>query len=178
MRGITKMNVYVQDNIFKLNKKFTILQNVIDTDKDKQNRMVEWIGECSDLSILERTMRNFKPERGDIVMCDFGVNCGSEIDKKRPCIVIQTTELNNKLPVTIVVPITTKKAEYETEFQITPTDIEYLTHGQEIYGSGIAIQIRTVSVARLFKKIGKMNDLGLKKVEKSIMGVLGFGEKE
>jgi mRNA interferase MazF len=77
---------------------------------------------------------------------------GSEQDGTRPCLVISPDEINTVLPVSIVVPLTTKERKYPTRVRLSST--VNLT-GKISYA--IIDQIRTVSHRRFKTLIGTIN---------------------
>ncbi len=74
---------------------------------------------------------------------------GSEQDGTRPCLVISPDEINSVLPVSIIVPLTTKERRYPTRVKLASTK-QYT--GKISYA--IIDQIRTVSHKRFKTLIG------------------------
>jgi mRNA interferase MazF len=51
--------------------------------------------------------RTYHPDRGDLIELNFFPSAGSEIDKRRPAVVISPVEYNRKTGLCIAVPTTT-----------------------------------------------------------------------
>jgi mRNA interferase MazF len=86
-------------------------------------------------------------ERSDVYLVNLDPTVGSEIKKTRPCVVISPDEMNRHLRTVIVAPLTSRGRLY-------PTRVRCLFDGQE--GLVVLDQIRTVDVARLVRKVGRI----------------------
>jgi mRNA interferase MazF len=86
-------------------------------------------------------------ERADVFLINLDPTIGSEIRKTRPCVVISPDEMNRHLRTVIVAPLTSQGRLY-------PTRVRCLFDGRE--GLVVLDQIRTVDVARLVKKLGRI----------------------
>jgi len=101
-----------------------------------------------------------KPLRFDVFLADFDPTKGSEMKKKRPCVVISPNEMNFNLSTVIVAPMTTKIKKYPTRVTLNFDQKD----GQ------IAIdQMRSIDHSRLIKKLGNITD---KKTQKHITDTL------
>lgn len=111
-------------------------------------------------------------KRGDVILVDLEPVKGSEAGKKRPCVIIQN-DIGNKFSSTTIVAIITSQKEISKEY---PTDVWVdknnggLTLDSIIQGD----QIRTISKERTVKKLGHLDDLIMKKVDKAIKISLGL----
>lgn len=115
-------------------------------------------------------------KRGDIVLVDLGSGIGSEVGKKRPCVVIQNDIGNKHSPTTIVCPISHRPYKGQPT-QVVLCD-ELLKLGS-VNGIMMAEQIRTVSFDRIAEeKIGELNTKGLNALENAIMVSLGLTNKK
>ena len=94
-------------------------------------------------------MVEIKAQRIEIWQVDLNPTQGSEINKRRPCVIISPNELS-KLSTVIVAPMTTKG------FNL-PSRIDLKFKGK----SGLIVldQMRTVDKSRLVQKLGKVDDL-------------------
>ena len=167
------MKDYLTDSIYKLNRKVNYINEINLQDKERLFNLIEYVDTAFEMTVQERLKRD-KPRRGEIWLCNFGINVGSEICKVRPAIVTQVNDLNDKLPTTIVMPITSKSAHHDTEFAILT---EYLIENcfeNDVTGSASAVQTRNVSIGRLFKKIGELNEVGLNIMDEKILRVMGI----
>ncbi len=88
--------------------------------------------------------------RFEVYMVDLDPTQGSEIQKKRPCLVISPDEMNEHISTVIIAPMTTKGRSY-------PTRVHCEFEGKD--GQIVLDQIRTVDKTRLIKKLGKINPI-------------------
>ena len=84
----------------------------------------------------------------DVHLINLDPTIGSEIQKKRPCVVISPNEMNRRLRTVIVAPMTTKGQSY-------PTRVACRFAGKD--GQVVLDQIRTVDTQRLVKKLGTLD---------------------
>lgn len=103
------------------------------------------------------------PKFGEIWSVDLSFGVGSEIRNTRPCIIFSKKRGNN---VTII-PITSNTKPYETHVQIEEdffVDIQKKT-----VGAVKCEAIRSVSVARLGDRLGRLSNKGLKQTLKTLL---------
>jgi len=105
-------------------------------------------------------------KRGDIYFANLDPTIGSEINKKRPVLIV-SNNANNKVSTTItVVPITsniTKVYPFEVLLEMNSTGLKKTSKAQ-------CHQIRTISKIRIQgKPEGHVNDLKMAKVEAALM---------
>ena len=86
--------------------------------------------------------------RFDVYVVNLDPTVGSEIRKKRPCVVISPDEMNQYIRTVIVAPMTTKGQGY-------PTRVECRFRGRQ--GQVVLDQIRTVDKVRLVKRLGTLD---------------------
>ncbi len=113
-------------------------------------------------------------KRGDIIYVDLEPIRGSETGKKRPCVVIQNDVGNKYSPTTIVAAVTSQK-ELAKEY---PTDV-WINKGEgDLHFASIVLcdQIRTIDRRRIIKKIGRINAVIMKKINKAIKVSLDLSE--
>ena len=113
------------------------------------------------------------PMRGEIYLVNFDPTLGTEIKKTRPALIIQNDIANKHSPITIVAAITSKYDEtlYPTEVLI-PANEGSLKQDSVI----LLNQLRSIDRQRLVKKLGKIKDITLKKVDSAIKISLGLIE--
>lgn len=89
-----------------------------------------------------------KLKRWQVYRCNLGIGVGNEMQKERPCIIVQNDIGNRKSPNTIVVPITHNNTNLPF---IIPLQTQYESDGITIKLDGQAnvSHIRSVSKARL-----------------------------
>ena len=104
-------------------------------------------------------------KRGDIVLVNLDPVLGSEEGKTRPALVIQNDLGNKYSPTTIVAPITSKKfsKEFPTNVQITAKD-----SGLEKESTILLNQIRTIDKSRIIKRLDKLSEQIIEKVDLAI----------
>ena len=108
--------------------------------------------------------------RGDICYCDLGYALGSEQQYRRPVLVVQSNELNQTSPTTIIVPIT---AQIKHPF----LQAHYiLDKHNPLYERSMLLteQVRTVDKQRLQNYIGRLKDQDMLAVELALRYSLGL----
>ena len=92
----------------------------------------------------------------DIVIANLDPTIGSEIKKKRPCVIVSPNEMNKHLDTIVVCPVTSQSRNY-------PTRARFDLDGQENW---IVIdQIRTIDKSRITKTIGFLAEGTIKQVK-------------
>ena len=110
-------------------------------------------------------------KRGDLFWVNLDPARGSEQAGRRPVLVLQNDIGNELAPTTIIAPLTTKSftKEYPTNVHL-PKGIGGLKSDSTVLLS----QIRTVDKSRLQKKLGRLSESYLGKVERAIRISLGL----
>ncbi|AKP67812.1 type II toxin-antitoxin system PemK/MazF family toxin [Companilactobacillus ginsenosidimutans] len=114
---------------------------------------------------------NFKgyiPQQGDLVYINFDPSVGREIRKRRPGLVISSTEFNAKTGYIVICPITSK---------IRENSLYQSLHAKKLYGQINTIQYRTMdflSTERNIEFIEKSNPLDFMKTAESVSNGLNF----
>ena len=83
--------------------------------------------------------------RFDVYLVNLDPTVGSEIKKKRPCLIISPNEMNRHIRTVIIAPMTTAGRDYPTRVPCT---------FKRKRGQIVLDQIRTIDKARLVKKHG------------------------
>ena len=111
------------------------------------------------------------PERGEVFLVNFDPTIGSEIKKTRPALIIQNDIANEHSPITIVAAITSKFDD-----KLYPTEVEIIAGEGGLKQDSVVLlnQIRSIDCQRLAKKLGKVKDSTLRKVDLSIKISLGL----
>jgi mRNA interferase MazF len=110
--------------------------------------------------------------RGEIWWVDYGIPFGSEPGYRRPVIILQNDFFNNsKINTTIVIPISSNLllADVPGNIYIEKRDCK-LGKNSVILTS----QFGVIDKERLIEKISKINNDIMKKIENSIMFILGI----
>lgn len=97
--------------------------------------------------------------RFEVYLVSLDPTVGSEIRKKRPCLVISPDESNRYISTVIVAPMTTKGRDY-------PTRVNCSFKGKD--GQVVLDQIRTVDKSRLVQKLGEVDS----KTKTEVLSVL------
>lgn len=111
------------------------------------------------------------PQRGEIFIVDFDPTIGSEIQKKRPALIIQNDISNEYSPVTIVAAISSYGGDelYPTEVLIQKNE-----SGLTVDSVVLLNQIRTIDKKRLSKKIGSIKISTMQKIDQALELSLGI----
>jgi len=88
---------------------------------------------------------------------------GHEIKKARPCVIISPDEMNKNISTVIIAPMTTQSRFY-------PTRIPLKFTGKEAWI--ILDQLRTVDSKRFIKKLGKIEQVIVKRIKSIIKEML------
>ena len=95
----------------------------------------------------------------EIVVVNLDPTMGSEIKKRRPCLIVSPNEMNAHLATVVVCPITSQSKNY-------PTRVSFQLEGQSNW---IVIdQIRTIDKSRVTKIIGHLDDESIEQVKEII----------
>ena len=86
--------------------------------------------------------------RFEVYLVNLDPTVGSEIRKKRPCVVVSPDEMNRNIRTVIVAPMTTKGRDY-------PTRVKCRLGGKE--GQVVLDQLRTVDKERLVQRLGEID---------------------
>lgn len=95
----------------------------------------------------------------DIVIVNLDPTIGSEIKKKRPCLIVSPNEMNKHLSIVVICPITSQSKNY-------PTRISIELDGQTNWV--VIDQIRTIDKSRITKMIGHLEDTTIEQVKRII----------
>jgi mRNA interferase MazF len=90
--------------------------------------------------------------RGEVFLVDLEPTKGSEIRKRRPCVVVSPDELNEHLRTFIVAPLTTGGHSY-------PFRVACRFGGKN--GYVVVDRVRTVDQERLLRKLGRLSPVTL-----------------
>ena len=112
-------------------------------------------------------------KRGDIWLVNLDPTIGHEIKKSRPAVIIQNDLGNKYSPITIIAPVTSQNIE-----KIYPIEVllNKKNSGLEKDSKILLNQIRAIDKRRLVKKIGKVDNEIIDKVNDAIKISLGLIE--
>ncbi|MEG1958155.1 MAG: type II toxin-antitoxin system PemK/MazF family toxin [Lachnospiraceae bacterium] len=134
--------------------------------------ILEWVKTQLFLDSQAINAKNRAVKRGQVYRCNFGVGVGSEMQKDRPCVIIQNNIGNMKSGNTIVIPITHDTSTLPCVVPITPQ--------RDVAGTVIldgqtnASNILCVSKARLGDLICNISPTEMKLIDESIAKTLGI----
>jgi len=110
--------------------------------------------------------------RGELWWADFGLPFGSEPGYKRPVLIIQNDFFNNsKINTAIVIPLTTNLLLAEAPGNILITGNESKLKKDSVMAIS---QIEAIDRHRLIEKITAVDGAIIKKIEESMMFILGI----
>ena len=110
-------------------------------------------------------------KRGELFWVNLDPVRGSEQSGRRPVLVIQNDVGNEFSPTTIIAPLTTKS--FSKEYPVN-VNIPKGVSGLKADCTVLLSQIRTIDKIRLEKKIGRLPEGYLQKVNLAIKVSLGF----
>ncbi|MEK6932795.1 MAG: type II toxin-antitoxin system PemK/MazF family toxin [Nanoarchaeota archaeon] len=110
-------------------------------------------------------------KRGEIWLVNLDPTVGHEIRKSRPALIIQNDIGNKHSQITIIAPITSQSLEkiYPIEV-LLPKKYSGLDKDSKVLFN----QIRAIDKERLIKRLGKINQEIIEKVDESIKISLGL----
>ena len=111
-------------------------------------------------------------ERGEIYWLDWNPARGSEQSGRRPALIVQTDNANQKsqYPLTIVIAVSTQGRPIPFHVRVEPTSENGLTVVSFIKCE----QIQTTSKDRLMRRIGRVDDAIMSQVDQAIKQVLSL----
>lgn len=134
--------------------------------------MILWLYEKIKLDSYAQNSSHRSVHRGEVYWCSFGYGIGSEIQKKRPAVIIQNDVGNERLANIIVVPITHGQAS--RSFAI-PIEEKKGDDGNIILdGNASTANISCFSKARLGDYICSLSSNEMKEIDKAIARSLGI----
>lgn len=164
-------NLPIKD-LFDAKNKTDIFLNISDSDKEKLIKFNSWAIKGLEYSILERlNKKNIRVNQGDIWSVDLGENVGAEMNETRPCIAISCNEFDSSSLVTVI-PITNNNSNFPTNVSIKDLGMDNI-----LSGTAKAEQVKTISKARLGKKISSLDKDGVLLIQEALMKHLGFSNE-
>ena len=126
-------------------------------DLEKIQSMLEWLKTKLFLDSIADKAKNRIVHRGEVYECNFGIGIGSEMQKDRPCVIVQGNLGNINSSNVIVAPITHTDKPLPCMAKITPQ----LNNQGTILLDGFAnlSNIQTVSKARLGNYITRLSKI-------------------
>ena len=147
-----------------------IINMVISFEKIK--KILNWVIEQIYLDNISSKAKNRSVYRGEVYKCNFGVGVGSEMQKERPCLIIQGNVGNINSGNVIVAPITHNQKRTPS---ITSITTQYDANKNILLDGQVNLSnIQTVSKARLGDYVTKLSNVDMKNVNQSLYVSLGL----
>lgn len=111
------------------------------------------------------------PRRGEIWLVSLDPTLGDEMQKTRPAIVLSSDEVTTGLELKVIIPITGWKEDFENYawfVRLTPSK----TNGLSKISGANGLQIRSVSLGRFQRRVGKVSPVELADILASVAIVL------
>lgn len=108
--------------------------------------------------------------QGEIWMADLNPVVGSEQNGIRPIVIISGDAMNVNLEISIICPLSSKVKHFAGCLVLTPDSV----NGLEIKSEVISFQVRTISHARLVRKMGSITPEQLEQIKKGLEEVLTY----
>jgi mRNA interferase MazF len=111
------------------------------------------------------------PRRGEIWLVSLDPTLGDEMQKTRPAVVLSSDEVTTGLELKVIVPITGWKEDFENYawfVKLTPNK----TNGLSKVSGANGLQIRSLSMGRFNKRLGKASPGELADILASVAIVL------
>lgn len=134
-------------------------------EEEKINQLRSWEHTKEHLSkkCFNTNLKSRHAYKGSIYLADLGENIGSEINKKRPVIVISNNKFNRFNENCVVLPLT-KRTIYSNKNLVIPKyKFHYFLYKSKYkylnFDSCVKCeQVRTISKSRICKFLGKVSD--------------------
>lgn len=154
------------------------MNNVNDT-LVKAQKLFSWNAQKIYYSVSNQYKRTWTLKRGEVYFVDLGENVGSEENKIRPVVVLQSDAYNFKSPVFICAILTTSKLTIpDIQIKISGTYNYYDKNKQLKQLTGIIDlgQIKTIAKERIISKKICFLSQELDDINKGLLNVLGLSK--
>jgi mRNA interferase MazF len=110
-------------------------------------------------------------KRGDVVRVRFDPTEGSEQSGERPALVISPALINDRVPVVLVAPITSRKTDRAYPFEAL---IEPPEGGLRLRSKVMPLQLRCVEHVRITGRYGRVSDEVMARVDEALKIAVGL----
>lgn len=110
--------------------------------------------------------------RGEVWLVNLDPTLGTEISKKRPCVIVNDDAIGI-LPLKVIVPVT----DWKERYSIRPwmVKLEPSTENSLAKVSSVdTFQIRSVSETRLMRKLGQLSESEMQMISEALAVVLSL----
>lgn len=108
--------------------------------------------------------------RGEVWWCNLDPTVGAEVQKKRPCVIVNDDAIG-VLPLKVIVPLTDWKDRYTLAPWMVRID-PISSNGLLKPSAADCFQVRSVSQQRLSDHSGKVTEAQMTAIEKALKAVL------
>lgn len=109
-------------------------------------------------------------KQGEIWYASLNPAKGSEQQGHRPVVIISGNVLNTYLEIVIVCPLTSKIKNYKGNIILSPDKKNGLQERSEV----LAFHIRSISKARMVKKLGSISPKELEQIKRGLNDILNY----
>lgn len=135
-------------------------------DLSETQAQIDWLKQKLYLNAQSQNATKRVVKRGQVYSCELGVGVGSELQKKRPCVIVQNDVGNVRSATTTVVPITHTTKPLNCFVVIAD---KYDEKGTLILNGSVNVSaIRSIDKARIGDYICDLETSELKEVDKAI----------
>lgn len=134
-------------------------------DLGKTQAQIDWLKQKLYLDANSSSAARRSVKRGQVYSCELGVGVGSELQKKRPCVIMQNDIGNFHSSVTTIIPITHTNKAISCFAPITP---KYSSGTLILDGYANVSGIRSIDKARIGDYICDLTPSELKDIDKAI----------
>lgn len=144
-------------------------------DLEETQSMIEWLKTALYLNIIAKNKNQRILKREQVYKCDLGYGIGSEMQKKRPVVIVQN-DVGNKLSGnTMIVPLTHNDHKIPCSVSITP---QVDSTGNIILdGHANASNIMCICKARLDEFICCLSEKDMNLIDEAIIQAVGLMPK-
>lgn len=122
---------------------------------------------------MAKISKRLIPRRGEVYVVNFDPSIGSEIQKRRPALILQNNIGNRYSNTTIVAAIS---SQFDARLYPTEVYIEPREGGLEKPCVVLLSQVRTVDKRRLTKQLGMLSAETMRKVDQALQISVGLVE--
>jgi len=141
---------------------------VANIDLGKTQAQLDWLKQKLYLDSKASSSSKRVVKRGQVYNCELGIGIGMELQKRRPCVILQNDIGNMKSSKTIVIPVTHTNKTISCCF--VPISNKINTLGDLILdGYANVSEIKVIDKARLGDYICSLDKAEMKEIDKSVV---------
>ncbi len=143
---------------------------------DKAQKHLDWLKELLFLDFHNKSARKRVVRRGEVYECHLGKGIGNELEKNRPCVIIQNDIANKKAGTTIIAPITNTPGPKKICVEIIGDYPYHRNKPKKLQGYINLSHMKSVSKARLGDQITNLKE-EINELDEKILSSLGLYKK-